>query len=204
MFDGFDVLLLPSIEGISEVERKSLLLITSSHFLSCSNCLSSPLPSSPVRNTDLTLIDQVSSFISTFFLSLLSPCHVPPPFHSSGGWFYKRGAAGSGDGNLGTKFVNSGCIVGRVLEMRNFLRESLRHMKSTHDDDQLSVMEYLFQNPHIVSVDHSNQIFLCLYKFLSRELSFNSTLGELIIRQQRSKIGLLHFNSGMVSDLSNK
>ena len=100
--------------------------------------------------------------------------------------------------------MNSGCIVGRVSEMRNFFKETLFVMKATHGDDQLAVMEYLFNHPHLISVDHTNQIFLCLYKFLASDLFLNSTTGELSIHQKRSQIGLLHFNSGMVQDLSNK
>lgn len=88
--------------------------------------------------------------------------------------------------------------------MKVLLNETLRNMKITHHDDQLAVMEYYFRNPHIVSLDTSSKIFLCAYKFLPHEIAFNYTTGDLMIRQQHSTVGLIHFNSGMVNDLSNK
>jgi hypothetical protein len=126
-----------------------------------------------------------------------------------GAWSYKRGMTSSSssenhDANsLGPKFINSGCLAGRVYEMKQLLTETLRVMTATHRDDQLAVMDYLFRNPHLITVDDTNQLFLCLYKFLASDVSINTTTGKLIIHQKESTVGLLHFNSGMVNDLSN-
>lgn len=118
-----------------------------------------------------------------------------------GAWFYKRGKLYN---LLDTKFINSGCIVGRVKEMKIMLNNTIENMKLTHHDDQLALMEYYFHHPHIISIDRSNQIFLCAYKILSNDISLNYTTGKIMIRQQSTSIGLVHFNSGMVRDLSDK
>jgi hypothetical protein len=82
--------------------------------------------------------------------------------------------------------------------MKQLLSESLQVMRATHRDDQLAVMDYLFRNPHLLSVDDTNQLFFCLFKVLASDLAFNTTLGQLMIHQRPSSAGLLHFNGGMV------
>jgi hypothetical protein len=86
--------------------------------------------------------------------------------------------------------------------MKQLLSESLQVMRATHRDDQLAVMDYLFHNPHILSVDDTNQLFLCVYKVLAKTLSFNTTLGQLMIHQRPSSVGLLHFNGGTLHESS--
>lgn len=101
------------------------------------------------------------------------------------------------------KFINGGCLIGRVKNLKIVLNYILTQMTITHFDDQLSLMNYYFHFPHLISIDYHNKIFLCAYKYLATDFKLNKLNGKLIINNHETDIGLVHFNSGMVLDFSN-
>ena len=101
------------------------------------------------------------------------------------------------------KFINGGCLIGRVKNMKVLLQYIFTHMTQNHFDDQLSLMNYYFHFPHLISIDYYHKIFLCVYKFASTDIKINKSNGKLIMDGIETEIGLVHFNSGMVLDTSN-
>lgn len=118
-------------------------------------------------------------------------------------WYYKTGINNSTNGASRMKFINGGCLLGRVKNMKTILGYILNHMTLNHFDDQLSLMNFYFHFPHLISIDYYHKIFLCVYKLVNNSIKLSKLNGKLILNDIETEIGLVHFNSGMTSDTSN-
>ena len=74
---------------------------------------------------------------------------IYPEFTAS--WFYRRGASVRRS-TLRQSFLNSGCIAGRVGEMRTMFQSTLDEGLFYRDDQHVFV-RYLLQHPHLVGLD---------------------------------------------------
>ena len=110
----------------------------------------------------------------------------------SAAFMYPRGMQ-SEDTKTATTFLNSGCIIGRVGQVREMLRYAKRYALSIRDDQQIFV-RYMLENPHIVGLDVQHKLFLTMHKESSTISNFNLE-PDLSFTYRNQSIGLVHFNN---------
>jgi len=89
--------------------------------------------------------------------------------------FYRRGG-----GARVARFLNSGCIVGRVDQVREMLQEVLARSDVFADDQQLYT-RYALAHPGLVSIDVDRSLFVTTHKYsgpeINVDLDFSSAFG---------------------------
>jgi hypothetical protein len=73
-------------------------------------------------------------------------------------WFYLQEPTSSS-----SRFLNSGCLIGRAGHVKAFLQTIHAEMQLVRDDQQVFV-RYLLRHPQLLSVDSSQRLFQCGYK----------------------------------------
>ncbi|MFN9953950.1 MAG: hypothetical protein ACK55I_12700, partial [bacterium] len=62
------------------------------------------------------------------------------------------------------QFINSGCIIGRVAQLKHMFAYAHRVNLAFRDDQQIFA-RYMFENPSMVSIDTKHELFLSTHKF---------------------------------------
>ena len=89
--------------------------------------------------------------------------------------------------------MNSGCILGRVGQLRKMFRFARRYALSIRDDQQIFV-RYMLENSDEVGLDLDNQLFLTMHKEASSFADFQFDL-NLDFKYRNRSVGLVHFNN---------
>jgi hypothetical protein len=89
--------------------------------------------------------------------------------------------------------------------MKEFLAHVLEQQsQNSHADDQIAAIRYHVSNPHIMTLDHRKEYFMCVYKEDINSFSIDPTDCGLLQYGERLDISLLHLNGGMYGSLSDK
>jgi hypothetical protein len=102
---------------------------------------------------------------------------------------YYRG--GSHD-DSNAQFINSGCIVGRVAQMKHMFAYAHRVNLAFRNDQQI-FGRYMFENPSMISLDTKQELFLTTWKLSGREAECLLQPDFNFLWNGKS-IGLIHSN----------
>jgi len=91
------------------------------------------------------------------------------------------------------KFLNSGCMLGRIGQMKKMFRYAKKYALSIRDDQQIFV-RYLLQHSDEVGLDMASALFLTTHKQSSSSTAFQ-WLPDLDFMFRNRSIGLVHFNN---------
>ena len=89
--------------------------------------------------------------------------------------------------------MNSGCIAGKAVDVKNLLLD-VRTNNVFFRDDQQFYVRHLVQNPHLISVDVNRELFMTGYKEDPREYYVSYRLGAALNSENRDNIGIIHCN----------
>ena len=93
----------------------------------------------------------------------------------------------------GAKFLNSGCMLGRVGQMKKMFRYAKKYALSIRDDQQIFV-RYLLQYSDEVGLDTTSTLFLTTHKQSSSIAAFQLQ-PDLDFTFRNRSVGLVHFNN---------
>jgi hypothetical protein len=83
--------------------------------------------------------------------------------------------------------------------MKEFLAHVLEQQsQKSHSDDQIAAIRYHVSNPHIMTLDHRKEYFMCVYKEDINSFSIDPTDCGLLQYGERLDISLLHLNGGII------
>jgi hypothetical protein len=89
--------------------------------------------------------------------------------------------------------------------MKEFLAHVLEQQsQKSHSDDQTAAIQYHGSNPHIMTLDHRKEYFMCVYKEDINSFSIDPTDCGLLQYGERLDISLLHLNGGMYGTLAER
>eukprot|EP00602_Paraphysomonas_sp_CaronLab_P003413 CAMPEP_0185022318 /NCGR_PEP_ID=MMETSP1103-20130426/5024_1 /TAXON_ID=36769 /ORGANISM="Paraphysomonas bandaiensis, Strain Caron Lab Isolate" /LENGTH=849 /DNA_ID=CAMNT_0027554327 /DNA_START=501 /DNA_END=3050 /DNA_ORIENTATION=- len=116
-------------------------------------------------------------------------------------WYYSRG--GTTENIFNAKFINSGCIAGRAGQIKQFLLDALDRM-SFDPDDQTATMSYSFRNPHVLSLDMEQNMFLCAYKESPKSFTVRAESCNLEFNGNSTSAGIVHMNGATYKIMSER
>lgn len=93
----------------------------------------------------------------------------------------------------GAKFLNSGCMLGRVGQMKKMFRYAKKYALSIRDDQQIFV-RYLLQHSDEIGLDTVSTLFLTTHKQSSSMAAFQLQ-PDLDFSFRNRSVGLVHFNN---------
>lgn len=176
LMDAYDVLLTPVIRRIGQHLARS-----PTPLLTCAENGQYPEPEAP------WLYPRGSS--SAFASSSAS---AENPSERSG----MRRVGGS------TRFLNSGCLVGRARDVKDFLREIFHEMTLVQDDQQVFA-RYFLRNPHLMSVDaetrqggrQQSAVFQCGWRVPVEAFTELAHTGVARFHGDFLPVGMFHMNN---------
>ena len=92
------------------------------------------------------------------------------------------------------KFLNSGCMLGRVGQMKKMFRYAKKYALSIRDDQQIFV-RYLLQHSDEVGLDMTSTLFLTTHKQSASTISAFQLQPDMDFTFRNRSVGLVHFNN---------
>ena len=92
-----------------------------------------------------------------------------------------------------SKFLNSGCIIGRIGQVREMFTYIINRIMKVRDDQQI-YLRYMLENPDMISFDYNNNMVLSTHKEYSSLNKCNLTI-DYLFTYNNKPIGIVHFNN---------
>ena len=107
----------------------------------------------------------------------------------------------SGPGN---KLFTDILVVSNIfLQIKQFLLDALDRM-SFDPDDQTATMSYSFRNPHVLSLDMEQNMFLCAYKESPKSFTVRAESCNLEFNGNSTSAGIVHMNGATYKIMSER
>jgi len=88
-------------------------------------------------------------------------------------------------------------------QIKQFLLDALDRM-SFDPDDQTATMSYSFRNPHVLSLDMEQNMFLCAYKESPKSFTVRAESCNLEFNGNSTSAGIVHMNGATYKIMSER